>query len=379
MLRIFIKDFAFIARPLVNLTRKNVEFYFDEECDSAMEQLKFAVLTSPALRPIDYESGRTVILAVDSSNKGYRYILYQLGEDNKRYPNRFGSATWNATQSNYSQPKVELFGLYCALPATRQFLVNVPKLIVEVDAKYIKGMINNPDLQPNATINRWIAGILLFDFELVHVPAAKHQGPDGLSRRRKAPQDGEDSDSDQEEWLDQSYSFLLSNAECLAMSDSALYAQDSLREEAHLTDSTTEEDFPVSDTTALRNKRLELVQSFLQRPIQPDGQSDADFTAFVKYASNFFLKGGRLWRKRSDGRHQLVPASSKRLGLIKQIHDNLGHKGVYSVRIRALDHFWWPSLELDIKWYIKTCHECQIRSFQQLRVSPTVATPAPLF
>jgi hypothetical protein len=32
-------------------------------------------------------------------------------------------------------------------------------------------MLNNPDIQPNATINRWIAGILLFDFKLVHVPA----------------------------------------------------------------------------------------------------------------------------------------------------------------------------------------------------------------
>lgn len=379
VLRIFIKDFAFIARPLVNLTRKNVEFYFDEECDSSMDQLKVAVSTSPALRPIDYESGRPVILAVDSSNKGYGYILYQLGADNKRYPNRFGSATWNATQSNYSQPKVELFGLYCALRATRQYIVNVPKLIVEVDAKYIKGMINNPDLQPNATINRWIAGILLFDFELVHVPASKHQGPDGLSRRRQAPQDEEDTESDQEEWLDRSYSFLLRNAECLALSDSAMYAQESLREESQATEAVLTDEFPVSDSTALRNKRLHLVQSFLKRPVRPDGQSDADFTAFVKYASNFFLKGDRLWRKRPDGRHQLVPVPEKRIGLIKHIHDDLGHKGVYSVRIRALDRFWWPSLELDIKWYIKTCHECQIRSFQQLRMPPTVATPAPLF
>ena len=51
-----------------------------------------------------------------------------------------------------------------------------------MDAKYIKGMLNEPDLQPNATINWWIQGILLFDFALVHVPADKHKGPDALSR-----------------------------------------------------------------------------------------------------------------------------------------------------------------------------------------------------
>ena len=56
--------------------------------------------------------------------------------------------------------------------ASRLHLMGARKLVVEMDAAYIKGMINNPDLQPNATINRWIAGILLFDFKLVHVPGA---------------------------------------------------------------------------------------------------------------------------------------------------------------------------------------------------------------
>ena len=53
-------------------------------------------------------------------------------------------------------------------------IIGVRNLVVEVDAKYIKGMINNPDIQPNATINRWIAGILLFEFKLVHVPGTHH-------------------------------------------------------------------------------------------------------------------------------------------------------------------------------------------------------------
>jgi hypothetical protein len=39
------------------------------------------------------------------------------------------------------------------LHAVCVFIFSVKNLTVEVDAKYIKGMINNPDLQPNATIN----------------------------------------------------------------------------------------------------------------------------------------------------------------------------------------------------------------------------------
>ena len=69
-----------------------------------------------------------------------------------------------------------------------------------MDAQFIKGMLRNPDIQPNATTNRWIAAILLFDFKLVHIPADKHHGPDGLSRREPAA--GEDKEDDPEEWID---------------------------------------------------------------------------------------------------------------------------------------------------------------------------------
>ena len=88
------------------------------------------------------------------------------------------------------------------------FIFGVTNLVVELDAKYVKGMINNPDLQLNATINRWIAGILLFHFELHHVSAEKHAGPDGLSRHPHTLLDPPEVD-DVEGWLDDSYSFCI--------------------------------------------------------------------------------------------------------------------------------------------------------------------------
>ena len=111
------------------------------------------------------------------------FILSQLDENNKRRPARYGSLPFNERESRYSQPKLELYGCYRALRHWRLYLFGIKKLILEVDAKYIKDMLNNPDLQPNASINRWIQGILLFDFELCHVPAERHKGPDALSSR----------------------------------------------------------------------------------------------------------------------------------------------------------------------------------------------------
>lgn len=179
-IRIFIKDFAAHAKPLVQLTRKGVDFKFTDEHVMAMEKLKMFVRNCTAIKAIDYQSDREVILAVNSSWMAVGFVLYQIGEDGKRYPSRFGSITWNETEQKYSQAKLELYRLFRALKAVKMYIVGVQNLVAEVDAKYIKGMINNLDLQPSATINRWIARILLFDFKLRHVPAKDHAPVDGL-------------------------------------------------------------------------------------------------------------------------------------------------------------------------------------------------------
>jgi hypothetical protein len=155
--RMWIKDYSKIARPLLDLIKKDVAFRFDEACEESMAALKEKVAYCDCLKPIDYRSGRTVVLSVDSSNIATGFILSQRGEDGRKYPSRYGSITFNKVESGYSQAKLELYGLYRALRAVRRFIFGVSDLEVEVDANYIKGMLNNPDIQPNATINRWIA------------------------------------------------------------------------------------------------------------------------------------------------------------------------------------------------------------------------------
>jgi hypothetical protein len=104
VLRIFIRDFSRIARPLINLTKKDAPFIFGAEQREAMQILKDAVLSSPVLKCLDYTSECEVILAVNTSNIAIGFILLQVGEDGKRYPSRFGSIVrrtlqWKLTQS----------------------------------------------------------------------------------------------------------------------------------------------------------------------------------------------------------------------------------------------------------------------------------------
>merc|ERR1712080_521695 len=47
--RKFIKDFAKISAPLTKLTKKNLAFAWDIECDAAFQRIKRALTTAPVL------------------------------------------------------------------------------------------------------------------------------------------------------------------------------------------------------------------------------------------------------------------------------------------------------------------------------------------
>jgi hypothetical protein len=174
---------------LTELYRKNFNFEWDERRQQAFQTIKELVSSAPALHPIYYHSLNLVILSVDSSNLATGMILSQINDEGKQRPARYGSIPMSERESRYSQPKLELFGLYHALRHWRLYVIGVQNLKVEVDAQYIQGILNSPDLQPNAAVNRWVQGILMFDFELVHIPMVRFQGPDALSRRKPNPDD----------------------------------------------------------------------------------------------------------------------------------------------------------------------------------------------
>ncbi|KAF8989766.1 hypothetical protein BDZ89DRAFT_930430, partial [Hymenopellis radicata] len=73
-----------LAKPLVILTMKNSTFHWQRDQQCAMDVLKEAIATCPAIRPIDYKCSRLVILSVDTSHIACGYLLQQDGEDSRR-------------------------------------------------------------------------------------------------------------------------------------------------------------------------------------------------------------------------------------------------------------------------------------------------------
>jgi hypothetical protein len=75
VVRIFLKNFSLHAHPLIKITQKDEPFVFGPEQIQVQEDLKTALLESPALHAINYTSSAPVILAVDTS---YITISFQL-------------------------------------------------------------------------------------------------------------------------------------------------------------------------------------------------------------------------------------------------------------------------------------------------------------
>ena len=68
-----------------------------------------------------------------------------------------------------------------------------------------------------------------------------------------------------------------------------------------------------------------------------------------------------------------------RMRLLKLCHDDMGHRGAYATGKLLQQRFWWPGIEEDVIWYVRTCHLCQIRQKRALEIPPVVTHMLSIF
>ena len=370
--RIWIKNYSELARPLIQLYRKNAVFEWTDACQQSFDTLKQLVSSAPALLPIDYTSDQPVVLQVDTSNIAVGMILSQKDEQGRLRPSRYGSIPLNERESRYSQPKLELYGLFRALRAWRLYLIGVKKLEVHMDAIAVKGIIQNPDILPNNAMNRWIQGVLLFDFEFRHVPATKFLAPDALSRRPLGPD--EDIPPWDDSWLD----------------DISLFTTKTPTYSIFNFNKKTTLPYHVfvlpSNQPRLRRAEQKLleVKQFLEDLTLPENQSHQERKRFLKNTDGYHLKSidGKQIMYRSF-KNQIpcvvIFEPKKRLAILTQAHEELGHKGEEAVYELIKLRFYWPHMRTDVHHHVSSCHECQIRSTRRHQVPTTISAPQTIF
>ena len=146
--------FTLIAEPIFKLFKKGTPFKWKEEQQQAIDALKEALTTAPAIVTLDYgpEAG-DIILSIDASLLGWGAVLQQL-VDRRRHPARYESRLWNPTESRYDAGKRKCRGLLKALKKVRYYLYGV-RFILKLDANTLVAQLNHTTNNlPRALVTR---------------------------------------------------------------------------------------------------------------------------------------------------------------------------------------------------------------------------------
>lgn len=175
--RKFIKNFALIAKPLTELTRKNVKWHWGKEQQEAFSTLKSKLVSQPVLAI--YDRSLPTELHTDASKLGIAGILMQRQTDGSLKPIMYFSRVTSLEEQNYHSYELETLALVESLKRFRVYVMGL-KLKVITDCVALRYTFVKKDLIPR--IARWWLQVQDFDIEIEYRAGDKMRHVDALSR-----------------------------------------------------------------------------------------------------------------------------------------------------------------------------------------------------
>ena len=177
--RRFIKDFASIAVPLTNLTKKkNPDIVvWREECDRAFNTLKDMLTSAPVLSSPNFE--KMFILQTDASNYGVGAVLSQADAEGLDHPIAFFSKKLLDREQKYSTIEKECLAIKLAVNAFQVYLLGRP-FVIQIDHRTLQWLSNVKD--ENSHLARWSLALQPYQFKIEHRQGRQNANADFLSR-----------------------------------------------------------------------------------------------------------------------------------------------------------------------------------------------------
>ncbi|KIM64804.1 hypothetical protein SCLCIDRAFT_59378, partial [Scleroderma citrinum Foug A] len=178
--RRFIKDYAIISRPMVDLTCKDVLFNFGNKERASFEALKAAFTTAPVLQYPDQD--REFRLKTDASEfaLGTGAVLLQMDDAGVSHPCAYLSQALVGAEQNYQVYDLELLAVIRALKAWRPYLISPPEpTIFYTDHQNITYFRQPQDLTVQQM--RWHSILQEYLIRFVHISGHRNGALDLLS------------------------------------------------------------------------------------------------------------------------------------------------------------------------------------------------------
>ena len=176
--RKFCKNFSAVAAPLTNLLSSKTKFSWSSDCQSAFEQLKLFLTSSPILQSPDFY--KPFVLQVDACDNGAGGVLLQMSDDGLLHPVSYTSSKFKKHQMAYSTIEKELLSLILALQKFECYLLGAEEVVVFTDHNPLVFLERTKT--HNQRLFRW--ALLLQDYNLTikHLKGAENLFADALSR-----------------------------------------------------------------------------------------------------------------------------------------------------------------------------------------------------
>src|SRR6266702_140534 len=329
----FIEGFAFIARPLHKLTRKDQEWQWGPEEQKAFNTLKGRVTAEPVLAHTNLNN--QFELEVDTSGYTVGAVLLQQKEDNKKHPIGYYSAMLNKAQRNYNIYNLELLAIVMALKNWRPLLAGSPHKII-IYSNHLNLQYWRLPQRISRRVAREVLELSEYNFKIRHLPGRLNGRADALSRRPGYDQ-GEDD-----------------NKDVVVLPDRVFVQAAATQRAPPMRRIMAQEEMEVADPVYTQDKGL----------LKPWVNAHR-----LKKVEGVWYKEGRC----------VVTGGMEYKRTFIQIHHDApvyGHPGINKTYQLTGQRYWWPNMQQDVKDYVRGCAECQRN---KINTWPTKAPLSPIF
>lgn len=317
--RKFILNFSMLARPLTELTKKNVKFIWDTEQQEAFQLLKEKLISAPILR--HFSDNRPIQVHTDASQFGVGAILMQEFEDGL-HPVSYASKKFSIPEQRYNTTQQELLAIVYAVRTFRPYLYGRFFTVVSDHAALC--YLNN-NTEATGRLARWSIMLQDFNFVVKHKAGVLHMGPDSLSRYPLDDGTTVEGLGDEDKMEFKIFALQITDIARLQDTDETLKEiRDAIKNPDHAT------------SKARRQSR-----SFVL---------DKD----ILYKKNFAQRGHEKL---------LVIPESLKYEVMYNAHDAVtaGHFGFIRTLGRLKGKYFWFNMVKEVENYVKSCPCCQSR------------------